>query len=35
MIRPEIQAAINVCPAGQVVQLAAGTFLINERPLSC
>jgi hypothetical protein len=25
-----IQAAINVCPAGQVVQLAAGTFLINS-----
>jgi hypothetical protein len=25
-----IQAAINVCPAGQVVQLAAGTFLIND-----
>lgn len=24
-----IQAAINVCPIGQVVQLAAGTFLIN------
>jgi hypothetical protein len=24
-----IQAAINVCPVGQVVQLAAGTFLIN------
>ena len=25
-----IQAAINVCPVGQVVQLAAGTFLINN-----
>jgi hypothetical protein len=25
-----IQAAINVCPAGEVVQLAAGTFLIND-----
>jgi Pectate lyase superfamily protein len=25
-----IQAAINVCPAGQVVQLATGTFLINS-----
>jgi hypothetical protein len=25
-----IQAAINVCPIGQVVQLAAGTFLINS-----
>jgi Pectate lyase superfamily protein len=25
-----IQAAINVCPAGQVVQLSAGTFLIND-----
>ncbi len=25
-----IQAAINACPAGQVVQLAAGTFLINS-----
>jgi hypothetical protein len=24
-----IQAAINICPVGQVVQLAAGTFLIN------
>jgi hypothetical protein len=24
-----IQAAINACPAGQVVQLAAGTFFIN------
>ena len=24
-----IQAAINVCPIGQVVQLSAGTFLIN------
>src|ERR1700754_388472 len=24
-----IQAAINVCPIGQVVQLTAGTFLIN------
>jgi hypothetical protein len=26
----QIQAAINACPAGQVVQLAAGTFLINS-----
>jgi hypothetical protein len=25
-----IQAAINICPAGQVVQLAAGTFIINS-----
>ena len=25
-----IQAAINVCPAGEVVQLSAGTFLIND-----
>jgi hypothetical protein len=25
-----IQAAINACPAGQVVQLAAGTFIINS-----
>jgi hypothetical protein len=25
-----IQAAINVCPAGQVVQLSAGTFLVND-----
>jgi hypothetical protein len=25
----EIQAAINACPAGQVVQLTAGTFIIN------
>jgi hypothetical protein len=25
-----IQAAINVCPAGQVVQLSAGTFFIND-----
>lgn len=25
-----IQAAINTCPAGQVVQLSAGTFLIND-----
>jgi hypothetical protein len=25
-----IQGAINACPAGQVVQLAAGTFLINS-----
>lgn len=25
-----IQAAINVCPIGQVVQLTAGTFLINS-----
>jgi hypothetical protein len=25
----QIQAAINACPAGQVVQLAAGTFSIN------
>jgi hypothetical protein len=25
-----IQAAINVCPTGQVVQLTAGTFLINS-----
>ena len=25
-----IQAAINVCPVGQVVQLSAGTFLIND-----
>ena len=25
-----IQAAIKVCPAGQVIQLAAGTFLINS-----
>jgi hypothetical protein len=25
-----IQAAINACPSGQVVQLAAGTFLINN-----
>jgi hypothetical protein len=28
--RPQIQAAINTCPAGQVVQLAAGTFVINS-----
>src|SRR5712692_3271703 len=26
----QIQAAINGCPAGQVVQLAAGTFIINS-----
>jgi hypothetical protein len=26
----QIQAAINACPAGQVVQLAAGTFLVNS-----
>ena len=26
----QIQAAINACPAGQVVQLAAGTFIINS-----
>jgi hypothetical protein len=26
----QIQAAINTCPAGQVVQLAAGTFIINS-----
>jgi hypothetical protein len=25
----QIQGAINACPAGQVVQLAAGTFIIN------
>src|SRR4051812_22372313 len=25
-----IQAAINVCPVGQVVQLTVGTFLINS-----
>ncbi len=25
-----IQAAINVCPAGEVVQLSAGTFLVND-----
>lgn len=25
-----IQAAINTCPVGQVVQLSAGTFLIND-----
>jgi hypothetical protein len=25
-----IQAAINVCPSGQVVRLSAGTFLIND-----
>jgi hypothetical protein len=25
-----IQSAINACPAGQVVQLAAGTFIINS-----
>ena len=27
--RPPIQAAIDACPAGQVVQLSAGTFTIN------
>lgn len=27
---PRIQAAINSCPNGQVVQLTAGTFLINN-----
>jgi hypothetical protein len=26
----QIQAAINACPAGQVVQLAAGTFIIDS-----
>jgi hypothetical protein len=26
----QIQAAINACPPGQVVQLAAGTFIINS-----
>jgi Pectate lyase superfamily protein len=26
----QIQRAINTCPAGQVVQLAAGTFIINS-----
>lgn len=26
----KIQAAINVCPIGEVVQLSAGTFLIND-----
>jgi hypothetical protein len=26
----QIQGAINTCPAGQVVQLAAGTFIINS-----
>jgi hypothetical protein len=26
----QIQAAINACPAGRVVQLAAGTFIINS-----
>jgi hypothetical protein len=26
----QIQAAINACPTGQVVQLAAGTFIINS-----
>ncbi len=26
----QIQAAINACPIGQVVQLRAGTFLIND-----
>jgi hypothetical protein len=26
----QIQAAINTCPAGQVVQLAAGTFIVNS-----
>jgi hypothetical protein len=26
----QIQGAINACPAGQVVQLAAGTFVINS-----
>lgn len=28
--RPAIQAAINACPANQVVQLSAGTFTIND-----
>src|SRR5258706_3792687 len=27
--KARIQAAINACPRGQVVQLAAGTFIIN------
>jgi hypothetical protein len=26
---PQIQAALNTCPAGQVVQLTAGVFRIN------
>jgi hypothetical protein len=26
----QIQAAITTCPAGQMVQLAAGTFIINS-----
>ena len=29
-----IQAAINGCPAGQVVQLSAGTFTITRAALS-
>jgi len=28
--KPQIQAAINTCPVGQVVQLSAGTFIINS-----
>jgi hypothetical protein len=28
-----IQAAIGACPVGQVLQLSAGTFLINNNPL--
>src|SRR5512137_2843456 len=28
-----IQAAINACPAGQVVQLSAGTFRIASAPI--
>jgi hypothetical protein len=30
---PQIQGAINACPIGQVVQLAAGTFNINSGPI--
>jgi hypothetical protein len=30
---PQIQGAINACPAGQVVQLAAGTFNIQSGPI--
>src|SRR5215472_16545575 len=29
---PQIQAAINACPEGQVVQLTAGVFRINGGP---
>src|SRR5262249_1419027 len=29
---PQIQAALNTCPAGQVVQLTAGVFRLNGGP---